>query len=218
MATSASTNRVFNANQVLSRIYNTTKNYIATREQTQDMVPSSAMYDTTELAQWFIQRNYEYTIHPFKTTYLTSDGSQYLTAVAATTAISSKTSLCTSVVSSTINWPGLDGSFIDEIEFGLTAGIRAATATVSTMGYFWQWKNATATTVAASWKYLSAPASCEASTVYVDRTFSGYAKTGTGYNKLPINVRLLFWAKTASKGSLKAKCSSYVKIKAKKTS
>ncbi|KKN36481.1 hypothetical protein LCGC14_0773040 [marine sediment metagenome] len=217
MGSSASTNRTFNANQVLSRSYNTTDNFISVKDQIGDRIPSSLMYDTTELGQWVIQRNYEYTIHPFRTTYLTSDGVQYLTAVAASTAVSSKTSNCSEAVSSTINWPGLDGSFIDEIEFGLTAGIRAATATVSTVGYFWQWKNSTVADVAANWKYLTA-AKTEASTVSVDRTLSGYAKTGSGYNKLPINVRLLFWAKTASKGSVKAKSSSYIKIKAKKTS
>ncbi len=216
MPSSASTNRVFNANQVLSRSYKSTVNFIAVKDKG---VPSSNMYDTTELASWFIQRNYEYVVHPFNSSYLTSNGAQYTAPTTpGSTSISSKTTRCHTAVSSTINWPGLDGSFIDEIEFGLTAAIRGATATASTMGYFWQWKNATATTVAASWKYLTPPASCEASTAYVDRTFSGYAQTGAGRNKLPINIRLLFWAKTVSKGAIKIKNSSYVKIKAKKTS
>lgn len=218
MGSSASTNRVFNANQVLSRIYNTTKNYIYTREQTEDMVPSSGMYDTTELGYWVIDRNpsNQYTHYPFLTTYLstaaTSD--QYAAAVAASTKTSSKSSNCSEVVSSTINWPGLDGSYIDEAEFDLIAGMRAATATVSTIGFFWQWKNSTAT----AWKFLSAPASCENSTGFTLWRYRGRAKTGAGYNKLPITVRLLFWAKTASKGAGKVRRDSYIKFKAKKTS
>lgn len=218
MASSASTNRVFNANQVLSRSYNTTKNYIGVREQHADMVPSSAMYDTTEKAIWTIQRNEDYVVHPFRTTYLTSDGVQYIAATTVgTTSVSSKTSQCNLAVSSTINWPGLDGSWIDEVEFGLTAGVQGATGTTATsIGWFWQWKNSTATTVEASWKYLCTARSNK-STIYVDRTISGYAKVGTGYNKLPFNVRLMFFGKVVGRGGAKPKNSSYIRIRAKKT-
>lgn len=198
--------------KILKEAFEERPNYNTTKFQGTRDVNINRMYDTTELGQWVIQRNYEYTIHPFKTTYLTSDGSQYLTAVAVTTGITSKSTALSTAVSSTINWPGLDGSYIDEIEFGLTAGMRAATATVSTIGFYWQWKDDDATT----WQLLST-ARLAITTGYADRTMSGYAKTGTGYSKLPVAVRLIFWGKTASKGSVKAKCSSYVKIKAKKT-
>lgn len=141
---------------------------------------------------------------------LTTNGAQYSAKTTVSTGATSKSTAHTTAFSSTISWPGLDGSYIDEIEFGLTANINSC---ASTIGYRWEMKNATGST----WQVLSTFRELK-NTTYADETQSGIrlyrdGSLATGYNRLPINLRLRFYSETASKGWARVKSSSYIKIK-----
>lgn len=119
------------------------------------------------------------------------------------------------VSTATITWPGLDGFYADELEAGLTCGLRSSSGTSgTTIGFRWELKNSTGSTWQAmhsTYKKVKAGTSTD-----VERTFSGYASLGLGYNKLPLHIRLRAFAR--QKGKLRIKNSSYVAIKVKKSS
>lgn len=153
---------------------------------------------------------------------LTTAGIQYSAYTTQTTGITSGSSALKTVLSSTLSWPGLEGRNIDEAEFGITVEFKSTGATaalVTTLGYIVQMKNSTGST----WKLISAVETTKSTTgaTPVSRTLSGYrlhrdSSLATGYNKLPINVRIQFFAKSqAGKSKLRVKSSSYVAIKAR---
>ncbi len=149
---------------------------------------------------------------------ITTAGIQYSDYSTQTTGITSKSSALKTSLSSTLNWPGLEGRYIDELEAGLTCEFLSTAVAVTTVGYFWEMKNSTGST----WQRISAVETTKGSTVATtpaSRTLSGNrlyrdASLATGYNKLPINLRLRFFAKSATaKAKFRVKSSSYIAIK-----
>lgn len=144
----------------------------------------------------------------------TTNGVVY-SAISCSTAASSKTSAVYTVGSTyTLAWAGLEGFYVDELEVGLTIAARS-TAAQSTFGYSWQIKDDDATT----WQNVTTFKTYKGTTLTWDERTLSHSKitTGTGYNKLPLELRLRFYSKSA-KGKMKIKSSSYVAIKAKKYS
>lgn len=148
---------------------------------------------------------------------LTTLGSQYNTFTTQSTGITSNTSALKTAFSSTINFPGLEGLYIDEFEAGLTVEFKSTAVAATTVGYLWQMKNSTGST----WTNITAVETTKGSTTTTPtaRTVSGYrlyrdSSLSTGYNKLPINLRLRFFAKSAaSAAKIRVKNSSYVAVK-----
>jgi len=179
-----------------------------------NMVERTAI-NTSEGAYNSIERNYPY-VARIVGGNLTTNGIQYSSITTGSTSISTKSSNYTTVLGTTISWPGLDGEYIDELEFGLTWEHQSS---VSTCGFIWQMKNATGST----WENIMAAPIAYKSTAYGSqpRTVSGYrtrrdASMSAGYNRLPFNLRLRGYNKTANKMYARVKNSSYVKIKAKR--
>lgn len=164
-----------------------------------------------------VMENYPYIAHLVGGA-ITTAGIQYTAYTTQTTGITSLSSALKTALSSTINWPGLEGKYIDEAEFGLTLEELSTAVAATTFGYIWSMKNSTGS----AWQNITAVESTKGSTVDItplSRTVSGYrlhrdGSLATGYNKLPINLRLQFFAKSATaKAKVRVKSSSYVAIK-----
>ena len=169
-------------------------------------------FHSSEVAIETIVKNLPYTVHPFVAgRYLTTAGIQWSTITTGSTGITSGSSAVVTHAATTINWPGLDGEYVDEMEAGLTMAF-AASATGSTGGFVWEMKDSDGST----WTIISSAAKWQTTKAWKERTNSGYVKLGTGYNKLPLHLRLKAWNKLASKIQVKIKNSSYVRIKPKK--
>ena len=148
---------------------------------------------------------------------LTTAGTQYTSYTTQSTGLTSNSSALKTVLSSTINFPGLEGLYIDELEAGLTIEELSTAVAATTFGYVWQMKNSTGS----SWTNITAVKTAKGSTTTtpLSQTVSGVrlhrdSSLSTGYNKLPINLRLRFFAKSAAaKAKVRVKSSSYVAIK-----
>lgn len=147
----------------------------------------------------------------------TSNGVVYSPYSSWTTG-SSKSSNIVTVGGSTytVAWPGLDGFYVDELEVGLTFDAIRSTGK-TTVGYSWQIKNDDETnwTSMTTWgKILAVPTT----NTVASRTVShNKVTTGSGYNKLPLELRLRAYSESAG-SKARIKSSSYVAIKAKKSS
>ena len=142
---------------------------------------------------------------------LTTDGNQYSTwAQVPASSYSSKTSYYISGSTYSIDWPGLDGLYAKEIEAELGIALMSTEA-ATTVGFRWEIKDDDETTwtpMQSTFIKLKAGTSTA-----VQRTVSGYAPLSTGYNKLPLEVRLRFYSRaTASLAKFRVKNTSYVKI------
>lgn len=162
-----------------------------------------------------VVENYPYVAHLVGGA-LTTAGVQYGTESTQSTGATSKSTAIKTNLSSTLNWPGLEGKYIDEAEFGLTVAFKSTAVAATTIGYVWQIKSQGETT----WTNISAVETTKGSTVaaYTERTVSGYrlyrdGSLAAGYNRLPLNIRLRFFSKGASAGKIKVKSSSYIAIK-----
>jgi len=173
-------------------------------------------YHSSEEAHEVIMKNYPYVRHPFVTTgYLTTDGVQYSTITSGSTGVTSKSTAVVTSQVTTLNWPGLDGEYVDEMEAGLTIALASSgvvSSSASTLGWVWEMKDSDEST----WTIISSGADVAGVDAWTERTNSGYVKCNSGYNKLPLHLRLKGWGKTASHLQVKIKNSSYVKIKPKK--
>lgn len=165
--------------------------------------------------------NYPYVAHLVGGTSLSTSGStMYGAATTASTGISSGVTALKTALSSTISWPGLEGAYLDEVQFFLQAEGIATAVAATTIGYVWQAKNSTGST----WANLHAVKTYKCTSVWSSgvRTMGGYrlyrdSSITTGLNKLPINIRLRFFCKAANgKGQFRVSSSSYVSIKARK--
>ena len=166
-----------------------------------------------DMLQYNVPRN-EFRYQHLVTGAPTTNGVVY-SAISCSTNASSKTSNIYTVGSTmTLNWPGLEGFYVDEMEVGLTIAARS-TAAQSTFGYSWQIKDDDATT----WQNITTYKTYKGTTLTWDeRTLSHNKVTvGTGYNKLPLSLRLKFYSRS-TKGKMKIKSSSYVAIRPKKQS
>ena len=161
-----------------------------------------------------IIQNMAYTIHPFGRGDLTTNGVQYSSITTGSTGITSKSTAAVGVTiaNTTLSIPGFDNHYLDEIEFGLTQALASTNGT-STCGYCWYWKDPDEST----WTALMSAYNFRTTKAWTDRTHSGYGKPATGYNKLPMALKLEAWGKTASMLEIKIKNSSYVKITPKRT-
>lgn len=149
---------------------------------------------------------------------LSSNGVQWSGWSETSAAGSSKSTDVVTVGSTyTIGWAGLEGFYLDELEAGLTAQFMSTKGTSgTTVGFRWEYKDDSEN----SWAALSTWRTFKAGTsTAVSRTLSGYAPLTTGYNKLPLEVRLRLYKKASADGKAKGriKNSSYVAIKVKKT-
>jgi len=134
-------------------------------------------------------------------------------AVSCSTNASSKSSNTYTVGSTySLNWPGLEGFYVDELEVSLSA-LGRSTAAKSTFGYSWQIKDDDATT----WQNMTTFKALKGTTLTWTTMTVAHTNvnTGTGYNKLPLSLRLRFYSKSA-KGQMKIKGTSYVSLRPKK--
>ena len=164
-----------------------------------------------------IQVNYPYTSRIIGGDL--SSATQYGDRTTLSTGNTSTGNLAT-ILSSTISWPGLDGEYLDEVEFSLVTNYGYSTdgATLSTVGVIWQIKNQSETT----WTDIASfTGASTASTALV--THSGYrlhrdSSLTTGYNRLPLNLRLRAYVKKGSTSDAKVRVSkdSYVTMKTRK--
>ncbi len=169
-------------------------------------------YAQGEQALKLLMGNYPHVVHPFGKGLLTTSGVQYSTASTGSTGITTNSSAQNIVVSSTISLPGFGSTqpaSVNEIEFGLTAEMKATTAG-TTLKFLWDVKNATAS----AWTALHAINTyvTTGANTYYPKTYSGYATVPT---KVPFNIRLRMWNKKASVGTFRVKNSSYIRIKSK---
>ena len=144
----------------------------------------------------------EHTEYPFAKGSLTADGIQWSAEVDTTTADTD-----VEVESVTIKPPSL-GEII-EIEFGLTAALRAVSSATADLTYKWQARNK-----GGSWVDLhSAVIKADIGTTYVEESRSGRFKAITNFDALPFEVRLIIQCNEANEGRAKIKNSSYVRVK-----
>ena len=144
----------------------------------------------------------EHTEYPFAKGNLTSDGIQWSGEVDTTTADTD-----VEVESVVINTPAL-GAMI-EVEFGLTAGLRAVSSATADLTYKWQARNEGGT-----WVDLhSAVTKTDIGTTYVEETRSGRFQMADNFDSLPFEVRLIIQCNEADEGRAKIKNSSYVRVK-----
>jgi len=163
-----------------------------------------------DLVKYGIDRHGGPAVHLIKGN-LTTAGSQYSTwAQVPASSYSSKSSYYISGSTYTLAWPGLEGLYAKELEAGLTVSL-SSTEAATTIGFRWQMKNDDETTwtgIQSTFVKLKAGTSTA-----VERTVSGYTPLATGYNKLPLEVRLRFYSRaTASLAKFRIKNSSYVRI------
>ena len=144
----------------------------------------------------------EHTEYPLAKGSLTADGIQWSAEVDTTTADTD-----VEVESVTIKPPSL-GEII-EIEFGLTAALRAVSSATADLTYKWQARNK-----GGSWVDLhSAVIKADIGTTYVEESRSGRFKAITNFDALPFEVRLIIQCNEANEGRAKIKNSSYVRVK-----
>ena len=144
----------------------------------------------------------EHTEYPFAKGSLTADGIQWSAEVDTTTADSD-----VEVESVTIKPPSL-GEII-EIEFGLTAALRAVSSATADLIYKWQARNK-----GGSWVDLhTAVTKTDIGTTYVEESLSGRFKAVADFDSLPFEVRLIIQCDEADEGRAKIKNSSYVRVK-----
>jgi len=143
----------------------------------------------------------EHTEYPFGRGDLTSDGIQWSAekdTVAADTDVV--------VESVTIKPPAL-GAVI-EVEFGLTAALRAVSSATADLTYKWQARNKGGT-----WVDLhSAVTKTDIGTAYVEETRSGRFPTQSNFDSLPFEVRLIIQCNEANEGRARTKNSSYIRV------
>ena len=142
----------------------------------------------------------------------TTDGVRWSAVTCTTGTPCSKSSNIVTVGDSTytISWPGLDGWYVTDLEVGLVCGIRSTKGdTRTTIGFEWEYKDDDETT----WTGLTTfhTFATSSTIAYLEITQSGYPLPATGYNKLPLELRLRAYSKT-TKSNFKIKNSSYVKI------
>lgn len=154
---------------------------------------------------------------------LTTDGVQWSTWVETTSTPTSAAADYIATQPTTLNWPGLQGFYVDEMEAGLTGafmvtstGVTTGAAVYSTMAYRWELMDNDESTYTAisTWKMVAKAGTSTA----VEKTVSGYASLGTGYNKLPLLIRLRGYAESGKMHKMHIKNSSYIAVKAKKSS
>lgn len=151
----------------------------------------------------------------------TSDGVVYSGVTSWSTGSSKSSNILTVGASGgttySLAWPGLEGFTVEEMEVGLTFEGKNTTGK-TTIGYSWQYKNTTGTT--AQWTSMTTwgkTLACATTNTYSAKTVShNKVSLGSGYNKLPMELRLRAYSKSA-KGRGRIKSSSYVAIKAKKS-
>ena len=143
----------------------------------------------------------EHSEYPFGRGDLTSDGIQWSAekdTVAADTDVV--------VESVTIKPPAL-GAVI-EVEFGLTAALRAVSSATADLTYKWQARNKGGT-----WVDLhSAVTKTDIGTTYVEETRSGRFPTQSNFDSLPFEVRLIIQCNEANEGRARTKNSSYIRV------
>jgi len=144
----------------------------------------------------------EHIEYPFAKGDLTADGIQW-SAEVDTTAVDTDIE----VESVTIKPPSL-GEVI-EIEFGLTAALRAVSSATADLTYKWQARNK-----GGSWVDLhTAVTKTDIGTTYVEESRSGRFKAIANFDSLPFEVRLVIQCDEADEGRVKIKNSSYVRVK-----
>lgn len=144
----------------------------------------------------------EHTEYPFAKGVLTSDGIQWSTERDTTTP-----GVDVEVESVTIKPPALGR--LMEVEFGLTAALRAVSSATADVTYKWQARNAGGT-----WVDLhTAVTKTDIGTSYVEETRSGRFPLQANFNSLPFEVRLIIQCNEADQGRAKVKNSSYVRVK-----
>jgi len=144
----------------------------------------------------------EHAEYPFAKGDLTADGIQWSDEVDTTTA-----DVDVEVESVTIKPPAL-GAMI-EVEFGLTAALRAVSSATADLTYKWQARNKGGT-----WVDLhSAVTKTDIGTTYVEETRSGRFKLVASFDSLPFEIRLITQCNEANEGRAKIKNSSYVRVK-----
>ena len=144
----------------------------------------------------------EHAEYPFAKGDLTADGIQWSDEVDTTTA-----DVDVEVESVTIKPPAL-GAMI-EVEFGLTAALRAVSSATADLTYKWQARNKGGT-----WVDLhSAVTKTDIGTTYVEETRSGRFKLVASFDSLPFEIRLIIQCNEANEGRAKIKNSSYVRVK-----
>ena len=144
----------------------------------------------------------EHTEYPFAKGNLTADGIQWSAEVDTAAADTD-----VEVESVTIKPPSL-GEVI-EIEFGLTAALRAVSSATADLSYKWQARNK-----GGSWVDLhSAVTKADIGTTYVEESRSGRFKAITNFDALPFEVRLIIQCNEENEGRAKIKNSSYVRVK-----
>ena len=144
----------------------------------------------------------EHTEYPFAKGDLTADGIQWSAEKDTTTA-----DVDVEVESVTIKPPAL-GEMI-EVEFGLTAAVRAVSSATADLKYKWQARNKGGT-----WVDLHTEVTkTNIGTTYVEETRSGRFKTVANFDSLPFEVRLMIQCNETDEGRAKVKNSSYVRVK-----
>lgn len=144
----------------------------------------------------------EHAEYPLAKGDLTADGIQWSDEVDTTTA-----DVDVEVESVTIKPPAL-GAMI-EVEFGLTAALRAVSSATADLTYKWQARNKGGT-----WVDLhSAVTKTDIGTTYVEETRSGRFKLVASFDSLPFEIRLIIQCNEANEGRAKIKNSSYVRVK-----
>ena len=174
-------------------------------------------YGVPEASINILMRNYPYTAHPYGKG-ITTAGSKWTTNSRVSTGASSNSSGYKAHFATTITWPGLTtgtAMYLDELEVGLTFNVdTTSTAVKSTFGYRFEWKDKGQST----WQALSTwrvVASTKATTLA--RTLSGYAITGTGYQKVPFNLRLRTYNRVSKNYTFRLKNTSYVVVKPRRS-
>ena len=146
--------------------------------------------------------------HPFGTGVLTSDGVQWTTAVDTTTADTDVVIATATIEPITIGGgPGGQGTIL-EVEFGLTAGLKAVSSATADLIWKWQARNKDGT-----WVNLhTAVTETNIGTTEVERTRSGRFTPETNFNAMPCDIKLILQCNETNEGRGRVKNSSYIKV------
>jgi hypothetical protein len=144
----------------------------------------------------------EHLEYPFGKGDLTADGLQYSAEVDT-----ASPDIDVAVETVEIRLPAL-GALL-EVEFGLTAALRAVSSLTADLTYQWQARNK-----GGAWVDLHATVlKSNPGTAYTEETRSGRFALTANFNSLPCEVRLVVQCNEANEGRAKVKNSSYLKIK-----
>lgn len=144
----------------------------------------------------------EHVEYPFARGALTADGIQWSAEQDTGTA-----EVDVVVETVTVKPPAL-GKLL-EVEFGLTAALRAVSSGTADVTYKWQARNAGGT-----WVDLhTAVTKTDIGTTYVEETRSGRFALQANFNSLPFEVRLIIQCNEANQGRAKIKNANYVRVK-----